>query len=138
MAVRLDLDDDNWCYVCGKANPLGFRQRFLVEDDEYVTYFTPRKEHQGYKDIVHGGITSTLLDEVMARCAIMRGCYAVTAELTVRFKKPARVGKKLRFSAVIDSEDGRSITTSAKAVDEDGILIATANGRIIKMCDEQQ
>lgn len=134
MADKLELIDDSWCIVCGKANPIGLRQRFVVEEDEYVTYFTPRKEHQGYKGIVHGGITSTLLDEVMARYAMDKGCYSVTAELTVRFKKPAVIGRRLRFAAKIDSSNGRSVTTSATATDDDGIVIATATGRMVKVC----
>jgi len=134
MAGKLELIDDSWCIVCGKANPIGLRQRFVIEEHEYVTYFTPRKEHQGYKGIVHGGITSTLLDEVMARCAMNQGCYSVTAELTVRFKKPAVVGRRLRFAAKIDSENDRSVLTSAVASDDDGIVIATATGKMVKMC----
>ena len=136
MVKKLDLVDDSWCIVCGRANPFGLRQRFIMEGDQYVTYFTPRKEHQGYRDIVHGGITSTLLDEVMARYAMNKGCYSVTAELTVRFKKPAVVGRRLRFAANIDSVTGRSVMTSASATDDDGIVIATATGRMVKMCKE--
>lgn len=134
MADKLELIDDSWCIVCGKANPIGLRQRFLVEGDEYVTYFTPRKEHQGYRGIVHGGITSMLLDEVMARYAMDQGCYSVTAELTVRYKKPAVVGRRLRFAAKIDSVNGRSVVTSASATDDDGVVVATAAGRMVKMC----
>ncbi len=137
MADKLELIDDSWCIVCGKANPIGLRQRFVIEEDEYVTYFTPRKEHQGYKGVVHGGITSTLLDEVMARCAMDKVCYSVTAELTVRFKKPAVVGRQLRFAAKIDSDNGRTVTTSATATDDDGIVIATATGRMVKVCREE-
>ena len=134
MAEKLELIDDSWCFVCGKANPIGLRQRFVMEGDEYVTYFTPNKEHQGYKGIMHGGITSTLLDEVMARYAMSKGCYSVTAELTVRFKKPGVIGKRLRFAAKVESVTGRAVNTSATATDEDGTVIATATGRMVRMC----
>lgn len=135
MAKFLELVDDSWCVVCGKANPIGLRQRFVYEEDEYVTYFTPRKEHQGYKGIVHGGITSTLLDEIMARYAMNKGCYSVTAELNVKFRKPGRIGRRLRFAAKIDSITGRSVFTSAVATDDDGLVIATATGRMVRMCE---
>ncbi len=133
MPGRLELADDNGCFVCGKDNPIGLKLEFCEEDGEYVTYFTPQKQHQGFVGIAHGGIVSTVLDEVMARYVYVLGHRAVTGEMTIRLKRPARVGSKIRFAGRIESENGRLIYTSATATDEDGALIAEASARMVKV-----
>jgi acyl-coenzyme A thioesterase PaaI-like protein len=42
--------------------------------------FTPNPEHQGFHDVVHGGIISTILDEAMAWATAHAGVWAVTGE----------------------------------------------------------
>ncbi len=95
---KLGLADDDACFVCGKSNPIGLKLEFAQEGDEYVTYYTPLKVHQGYFGITHGGIVSTVLDEVMARYCRELGHKAVTGELVIRLRKPARTGARLRFA----------------------------------------
>lgn len=133
MREALDLADDNCCFACGKLNPIGLNLEFEEQDGEYVAYFTPRREHQGFVGIVHGGIISTVLDEVMARYAWILGRKAVTGEITVRLRRPARVGSRLRFAGRIDSEDRRLILTSARATDETGAVVAEATARMVKV-----
>jgi uncharacterized protein (TIGR00369 family) len=119
--------------VCGRANPVGLKLEFAFEGEEYVTYFTPGKQHQGWLGITHGGIVSTVMDEVMARCVYMKEINAITAEITVRLKKPARTGERLRFAGRIDSDGTRLITCTARATDESGAIIAEATERMLKV-----
>ena len=133
MPSHLELGDDDGCFACGKSNPFGLKLEFDREGDEYVTYFTAQKRHQGYVGIVHGGIVSTILDEVMARYVHVLGHSAVTGEMTLRFKRPARVGQKLRFAGRIEQENSRLILCSARATDEDGTVIAEATGKMVRV-----
>lgn len=133
MPRHLELGDDDGCFVCGKANEYGLQLEFEIENDEYVTYFTPEKRHQGYIGITHGGLVSTVLDEVMTRYAHILGHNAVTGEMTVRFKRPARVGRRLRFAGRIEDENSRMLLAGASATDEDGSLVAEASAKIIKV-----
>lgn len=133
LAGNLNLADDNWCFVCGRLNPIGLKLDFVDEGDEYVTYFTPSKEHQGWAGVTHGGIVSTLLDEVMARKIHVQGIKAVTGEIGVRFRKPALVGTRIRFAGKVLSESGRVIYTSGRATDEAGNVLAEATGKIVKV-----
>lgn len=133
MTRHLELGDDDWCFACGKSNAFGLQLEFDTEGEEYVTYFTPEKRHQGYVGIVHGGIVSTVLDEVMARYAHILGHNAVTGEMTVRFKRPALVGHRLRFAGRIDEENSRMLVCSARVNDEDGTLIAEATGKMVRV-----
>lgn len=133
MPSKLDLADDNGCFACGKSNPIGLKLEFDVESDEYVTYFTPAKEHQGYVGITHGGILSTILDEVMARYVYILGHNTVTGEITVRFKRPARTGQRLRFAGRVESENSRLLLCSAKATDDNDQVIAEATAKMVKV-----
>jgi acyl-coenzyme A thioesterase PaaI-like protein len=133
LPSKVELIDDDGCFACGRANPMGLKLEFVFEGDEYVTYFTPAKQHQGWLGITHGGIVSTVLDEVMARAMHLRQISALTAEMTVRFKRPAVVGTRIRFAGRIDSEEGRLILCSATAHDESGTLIAEATERLVKV-----
>jgi len=132
----MDFLDNDGCFACGKANPMGLHLNFTEEGDEYVSYFTPRIEHQGWKGVVHGGLLGTVLDEVMVRRAHSSGMDAVTGELTVRYKKPTPVGRRLRFAARIESVEGRVIHMTANVADDDRTVFATAKGRIIIVRDK--
>lgn len=125
--------DNGWCFACGVNNPIGLKLQFEKQDGDYITHFTPQKEHQGYDGITHGGIISTLLDEVMARYAWVEGQNAVTAEMNVRFKLPARTGEELIVRGRIVAEDRRTMSCTAEARNSDGKIVAEATARLVKV-----
>lgn len=128
-----NLSDDGYCFVCGPKNPIGLKLDFSFNGKTMSTDFVPLKEHQGYMDIVHGGIISTLLDEVMVKCAIEMGMPAVTAQMDIRLRKALNVGQKITVSAEIIKDTKKVLTSYAKAVTDDGIIIADATGKLIKI-----
>src|ERR1043166_9592123 len=88
------------CFVCGAHNPHGLHLRFRQVGREVHADFVPASQHAGFRDIVHGGIISTALDEAMfwaAACQMKRFCLAV--ELNVRFLKKVSVGQTLLIVA---------------------------------------
>lgn len=119
------------CFACGPNNPIGLRLRFRADGDEYVTEFAPDERHQGYDGIVHGGLVATVLDEVMARMLWDRGLPFATAELTVRYRAPLKVGTRAEFRARLTRQRPRLIEAEARATGEDGSEIATATGRFL-------
>lgn len=124
----LRLDDDRHCFACGEHNPIGLHLAFTRDGDGITTEFTPAKSHQGYKDITHGGIITTVLDELMAQAAIrILGVMAATAEFKIRFKEPLMTGQACRAAASITQSSGRIIKASASmARISDGAIIAVA------------
>ena len=128
-----NLADDGYCFVCGPKNPIGLKLVFSFDGKTIKTDFIPRKEHQGYVDIVHGGIISTLLDEVMVKLAIELGMPAVTAQMDIRLKKALKVGQKITVTAEIIKDTKKVLTSYAKAVTDDGVNIADATGKLIKV-----
>lgn len=119
--------DDNLCFACGQDNPQGLKLRFEINPDSSVaTRFTPDRRFQGYKNILHGGIITTLLDEVMAQAVIAQKIMAVTAKIEVNFKKPVRIGAPLIITGRLLDKKGRFCTTAAELTDFNGVIYSTA------------
>jgi len=129
----LELKDDRQCFACGQDNPMGLRLHFEVDESarSIKTVFNPQKIHQGYQDVVHGGIISTILDEAMTKLAFALGYNAVTAKLTVRFKRPLMVGEPAVVTGRLVKEAKRAMEAEAVAVKEDGTVIAVAQGLLM-------
>jgi uncharacterized protein (TIGR00369 family) len=125
--------DNNRCFACGTENEAGLRLRFTYGDDERTaeTRFMPDASYQGWKDLVHGGILMTLMDETMAKAAVHSGLSIVTAEMTSKFKSPARVGTLLICSAKIEDIRKRLVYARASIRNEDGSVIAEATGKLM-------
>jgi len=128
---RPGLVADNYCFACGPANPKGLHLTFRFEGDAYVCDFTPAKEYQGWDDIMHGGIVATVLDEVMTRILWEKGISAMTAEMTVRLKKPVPIGRPATARARITEARKRLYLTEAELLLADGSVAATATGKFL-------
>lgn len=131
--IMTEFVDDGYCFVCGPKNPAGLKLAFSFDGKTAKTEFVPQKEYQGYMNIVHGGIISTLLDEVMVKLSIELDMPAVTAQMDIRLKKALYVGEKITVSANITSSTRKLLEASAKAVTDKGIIIAEATGKLIKI-----
>jgi uncharacterized protein (TIGR00369 family) len=129
-----ELKDNQRCYVCGKDNPAGLKVQFEIDHTARTITgrFTPRREHEGWEGIVHGGIIATLLDEAMVKLAAHLGERAVSAEITVKFKAPAAPGEELIVTGRIVKEANRLI--EAEAIVKKGlIVVAEATGKLLKI-----
>src|SRR3974390_3387866 len=81
IASRGALRDDNdmrtlphthSCFVCGESNVVGLKLRFQTDGRVVHGRFTPRAEHVGFREVIHGGIISTLLDEIMVWACVVQ------------------------------------------------------------------
>src|SRR6185503_11109173 len=91
-----ELPHTKSCFVCGESNAIGLNLRFETDGRVVQARFTPRQEHVGFKQTVHGGLTATVLDEIMVwACAVATKRFAFCAEFTVRFLKPLKPGEEV-------------------------------------------
>ena len=125
--------DNNRCFACGTENDAGLKLQFSYSEDGRTaeTRFVPDMCYQGWKDLVHGGILMTLMDETMAKAAVRSGVNIVTAEMTTKFKNPARVGTTLVCTAQVEEVRKRLVYARAGIRDEHGSLIAEATGKLM-------
>jgi uncharacterized protein (TIGR00369 family) len=120
------------CFVCGDKNDIGLKLDFFTKNGKARAEFTPTKNFEGYRNILHGGILSTLLDEVMIKSIIAKEILTVTSQIEVKFKKPAIIGEKLIVEGEITGERGRLILTEGKVVKKDGTVVAEAKGKFFR------
>lgn len=122
------------CFVCGEANPHGLHLRSRVEGDRVVIRYTPRDADLGWRHIVHGGLSMTLVDEVMTWAAILalqRACVA--AEITVRLKQPVQSGQPIRVEGWTVDRKSRLALTEGRIIDAAGTVLATGTGKYVPM-----
>ena len=129
---KLLLEDDHHCFVCGMKNPDGLRIVWKTEGLVTTAEFVPDRKYQGWKGIVHGGILATLLDEAMTRLAAEVCGNALTAEMTIRYVAPARIGETLFIRGEIEDPSRKIINMKASVCDVEGKIIAHSTGKAIK------
>ena len=130
------------CPVCGHpdVNPaaLGVRWFYDGAAARVVGTFTGSADHSGYADAVHGGILASLLDECLAwACAIGRGTYYVTGELTLKYKRAAPLGAVITIGGHVVEARGPYVRAAGEVRLADGTLIATATGTFAAMPREK-
>ena len=128
------IENNDNCFVCGMKNPFGFQVKpEIIGDGASVRIeCTPAEHLQGWANILHGGILSTLLDEAITYVGI--GTFdqpAVTAQLEVRFRSPAPTAVKLFVCAERIKVSKRLVEAKAEVTLSDGTLIATGTGKVV-------
>ena len=130
----LVLEDDRMCFACGSKNPIGLKLKFSLDDNNTLhTEFIPEKVHQGYKNVVHGGIIALILDKVMVNLLWKLGRPVVSAQIEVKLLQPASPGEVLHFEACISEDKEKVVYTMAKATRQDRTLIASATAKCIEV-----
>jgi|WetSurSiteA1Bulk_404760.scaffolds.fasta_scaffold00616_6 uncharacterized protein (TIGR00369 family) len=130
--MSLHLEDDRYCFVCGEKNGNGLRLTFTLRKGKVFSEFTFRKDHQGYKNIVHGGLLSTVLDEAMVKASLLQGIPVVTAGITVRFRNPLLVGEQAIVEAEIIKMNRKIIEAAAVIRKIDSTLIAESAAKLLR------
>ncbi len=128
-----ELPHTRSCFVCGESNPAGLKLRFETNGHLVRTRFVPRAEHVGFRDTVHGGLVSTLLDEIMVwACAVQTRRFAVCAELNVRFIHPVRPDDILAGSGeLVSNRREKLFEAKAELRNQAGLVLATATGKYL-------
>jgi len=121
----------------GLANPLAPPIR-LEEDDAWavVGYVTYGAAYEGPPACVHGGHVAAAFDEVLGFVQGMSGAPGFTGELTIRFRSPTPLHRRLRIRGEIVRVEGRKIFAEG-TLHADEQLCAEAEGLFITPNPEQ-
>jgi uncharacterized protein (TIGR00369 family) len=134
--VKNKQQNSKSCMVCGLQNDFGLRASFYeLDNDELLAVFTPREQHQSYPGRLHGGISSTMLDETIGRALMISQPeqFGVTIEISVRFKKPVPLGEELRVISRITSDSKRFYEGTGEIILADGSVAVEGHGKYLKM-----
>jgi uncharacterized protein (TIGR00369 family) len=122
------------CYGCSPNNPYGLKLQFYEQGGIIKADFIPNQTHAGYQGLVHGGIISCLLDEVMGIAAGYgeeRKCFA--AELVVRFLEPLPLGKRVVILGERVADKKRLWLTKGEIRDGEGKIYAWGKGKYLPL-----
>jgi len=129
---RTVIKGSDYCFACGIDNEQGLRLKITPTEDGCRTVFTPQRRFEGFHDVIHGGIVATVLDEVIAWACRLKGYNALTAELTVRYRRPLLVNVPVQAEARITREHGRLVFAESTIRDEAGEILATATAKMMR------
>jgi beta-phosphoglucomutase family hydrolase len=116
------------CFACSQENPIGLKLKPVQEGEKVIAEFTPGRFHQGWDDVVHGGILYTLLDEVTAYAMLCHGIeLGVTAKSEIRFKQLAPINEPIRASAWVTKLTRRLVETRGVLTLKDNAVIVDGN-----------
>ncbi|MCF8565853.1 PaaI family thioesterase [Alicyclobacillus tolerans] len=126
------------CFVCGADNPFGLHLEFFRQDDGVYASFQCEERHVGWPGIQHGGITSALLDEASAYIPYYLGLIAVTAQLTVTYVEPVRIGEHLEIKARLVRKTRKVLDVEATIANDRGSLKAKSQAKMMVLSEEQK
>ena len=131
-----DETDYGLCFVCGPRNERGLRLRFERDGDAVTTSYRATHDHQGFPGVLHGGVLSALLDEVMSRVSVVEGRWSQTARIEVRFRRPVPVDSTVTAVARKTRERRGFIDAEGLVLLSDGSVAAEASGTFAPVEDD--
>ena len=132
---RVDRD----CFGCGTENVHGLQMQFETNGKRLRSSLMMDPRFRGWSNLIHGGILATLLDETMGWTVLrLTGCFMLTKNMTVTYRKPVRIGTQLEITGYLKEQDKkRSAVAVAEIRDEDGDLCAISEGNFALFSREQ-
>ncbi len=122
--------------LIGLSNPLAPPLRLRKEGDLIRGEVVFGTAYQGPPGNVHGGYIAAAFDELLGFAQSLTGHPGMTGQLTVRYKKPTPLHKKLRLEAGVKKVEGRKILVWGTMSLEDGVS-AEAEGLFISIDSER-
>ncbi|HPS57743.1 MAG TPA: PaaI family thioesterase [Spirochaetota bacterium] len=128
--IKIPNTAHNTCFGCGPANHKGLGMEFHGNDKLVFSEMDVPDYMAGWNGVVHGGILSTMLDEVMAWGAIfLTEKFILTKTMTVTYHKPTLMHERLRAEAEIDARTSeREVVMKGCIINSKGEVSASATG----------
>ncbi len=104
--------------------------KFYTDGKRVFSWLRVPEHLCGYNKVVHGGIISTILDEVMGWAALyLLEKITLTKTMTIEFIRAVYVGEPLRAEAsVVDRHGKREVLLDGSLVNEKGEICARSQG----------
>ncbi|MGD9504142.1 MAG: PaaI family thioesterase [Syntrophobacteraceae bacterium] len=127
--IPLDRETHN-CFGCSPTNPSGLHMKFHTDGEMVFSSLTVPSHLCGWDNLVHGGVISTILDEIMGRAALfMLKRLSLTKSLTVDFLKPLYIGDEIRTEGrVLEVKGEREAVVEGIIYDSSSKLCARSTG----------
>jgi acyl-coenzyme A thioesterase PaaI-like protein len=88
---------DHNCFGCSPANPSGLQMKFFADDERVFSNVTIPDHLCGWSRIAHGGVITTILDEIMSWAALhFLKRITMTKSMEIEFIKPVYIRRPLK------------------------------------------
>ena len=121
------------CFGCGTDNPHGLKMEFETNGEQLRSSLTIPGHLRGWSNLAHGGVISTLLDEIMGWSGIhLLSSFLLTKDLKVRFKRPIFIGDQVIATGWVEQiVDDRHVILAGQLTNPDGDVLAKASGEFV-------
>ena len=136
MKVLKRQSNSHYCIICGMENESGVKAPFYeMEDKSVVSIFKYQFIHQSYPERTHGGLISSMLDEIIGRAiwSYEPDTWGVTISLNVRYRKPVPYEAELMAIGKIVKNSAKAFVGEGVIKDMNGNILATAEATYFKM-----
>jgi uncharacterized protein (TIGR00369 family) len=116
------------CFACSPENAFGLNMTFIEDGDNVICNWEPRAHFQGYRNILHGGIQSTLLDELAAWIVFVKvKTSGTTTRIEVSYHKPVYTNQgTIKLQGRLIGMNGNIATVKAEIFDKNGTVCTDA------------
>jgi uncharacterized protein (TIGR00369 family) len=123
----------NKCFGCSPVNPHGLQMTFFGNQKEVCSYITVPRHMCGWNKLVHGGIISVILDEIMSWAALhVYKKMVLTKSMTVDFIKPVSIKHELKaIGRPIKTVGRHEVLVQGEICDPKGEICARASGTFV-------
>ena len=123
------------CFGCGPQNPSGLKMKFATDGERVYSFMQVPRTMTGWDRTVHGGILSTILDEIMGWSVIyLLKKIGMTQSITVEFKKAVNASEQLTIvGSIKEKQSERSALMSGMIFNKADALCAEATGKFTTM-----
>ncbi|MCF8239902.1 MAG: PaaI family thioesterase [Melioribacteraceae bacterium] len=110
------------CFACSPKNELGLQMEFIEDGDEVICNWKPKDHLTGYANVIHGGIQTTLLDEIASWTIFIKLKTAgMTVSLNVDFKRPVLSDRgKIKVTGKVNNVENGKAEIITKIIDSAG------------------
>ena len=142
MKVVKKQRNSKMCIMCGLDNEYGVRAPFYsMEDGSVMTVFSYREQHQSYPGRVHGGLITSMLDEMGLRALwakeLTEESFGVTTSIETKFRKPVPYDENIIGKGMIVKDSRRFFTAEVGLYDIRGTLLASGVVNYLKLTVEE-
>jgi uncharacterized protein (TIGR00369 family) len=123
------LDNHN-CFGCSPRNASGLQMEFFSSDKSLLSRVTVPDHLCGWSNLVHGGVISAILDEIMSWSAMVQlKKIILTKSITVDYKHPVYTGKALMVEGkVLEVKGEREALMEGLLYSDEGKLCSRSEG----------
>jgi len=124
------ISRDAHCFGCSQKNHYGLKMKFYTDETTLYSWLRTPPHLCGWGGIVHGGVLSTMLDEIMGWSAIYTLRKVVmTKTMTVDYLKPVYIEDKLRVEGkIVEWVNNREVIIEGKLYRDENVLCAQSRG----------